>query len=344
MWIIVLITLVGLIIGKFVYDNIRQNSAMKKAGGMAVKYAELVDACLACDGAGILKEKLTFISIGGKVVKHGITVYYAFWIQHTFNNTINVKYVLKGVNMPQRIVQQWNFSQHIPQEEMIKAMKKHLDELMSNDLVTYTVSIKNIRDIAPNTSNNLKSLSTANLQQTQRQLRLAPGVSVDDMAYGIMLRAKSMASKLSNGCYTPLSTDGLLEAVIYCSVLLIDLREDYTNSLDISKLEDKYFLLLSDELIMLSTKEIDNTVSFLNNRITFYKTVVNRLTNLDEAILRKVYYFFFINPLCEADTNLSNIGDIGVQISTLRLSLIVAALNQQTEDYTNELSNNISHK
>lgn len=321
MWIIVLITIVGLIIGKFVYDNIRQNSAMQKAGGMAVKYAELADACLACDGAGILQEKLTYISIGGKVVKHGITIYYAFWIQHIFNNTLNVKYVLKGADMPQRIVQQWNFPQHLPQGEMIKAMKKYLDELMNHDLV-----------------------ATPDFQQTQNQHKLAPGVSVDDMAYRIMLRAKSMASKLSNDCYTPLSTDGLLEAVIFCSVLLVDLREDYTNSIDISKLEDKYFCLLSDELIMLSTKEIDDTISLLNNRISFYKTVVDTVADLDEEILRKIYYFFFINPLCETDTNFSNMGDIDVQISSLKLSLIVATLNQQTEDYINEFPNKLQHK
>ena len=48
MWIIILITLVALIIGKFAYDNISLTLAMKRAGGMVVKYAELVDACLAC--------------------------------------------------------------------------------------------------------------------------------------------------------------------------------------------------------------------------------------------------------------------------------------------------------
>lgn len=64
MWIIVFITLVALIIGKFVYDIIRHTTEMKKAGGMAVKYAELVDGCLACSGARIIQETPTFISIG----------------------------------------------------------------------------------------------------------------------------------------------------------------------------------------------------------------------------------------------------------------------------------------
>lgn len=129
MWIIVFITLVALIIGKFVYDNIRHTSAMKRAGGMAVKYAEIVDACLACSGARILQETPTFISIGGKYTEHNISVDYAFWIQHTFNNKLIVKYVLKGRNMPQRVIQQWDFPQQFSQQKMIQSMQSILDEL-----------------------------------------------------------------------------------------------------------------------------------------------------------------------------------------------------------------------
>lgn len=129
MWIIILITLVVLIIGKFAYDNISLTLAMKKAGGMAVKYAELVDACLACSGAKILQETKTFISIGGKYTEHNITVDYAFWIQDTFNNKLIVKYVLKGRNMPQRVVKQWDFPQQLSQQKMIQSMQSILDEL-----------------------------------------------------------------------------------------------------------------------------------------------------------------------------------------------------------------------
>lgn len=129
MWIIVFITLGVLIIGKFVYDNISLTLTMKKAGGMAVKYAELVDACLACCGARILQKTPTFISIGGKYTEHNITVDYTFWIQHTFNNKLIVKYVLKGLNMPQRVVKQWHFPQQLSQQKMIHSMQSILDEL-----------------------------------------------------------------------------------------------------------------------------------------------------------------------------------------------------------------------
>lgn len=129
MWIIILITLVALIIGKFAYDNISLTLAMKRAGGMVVKYAELVDACLACSGAKISQETTTFISIGGKYTEHNITVDYAFWIHHTFNNKLIVKYVLKGPNMPQRVYKQWQFSQQLSQPRMIESMQSILKDL-----------------------------------------------------------------------------------------------------------------------------------------------------------------------------------------------------------------------
>lgn len=72
MWIIIPITLFVFIIGKFVYDNISLSLTMKKEGGMAVKYAELADACLACSDARILQETTTFISIGGRYSIHSI--------------------------------------------------------------------------------------------------------------------------------------------------------------------------------------------------------------------------------------------------------------------------------
>lgn len=338
-----------LIIGKFAYDNISLTLAMKKAGGMAVKYAELVDACLACSGAIILQETTTFISIGGKYTEHNITVDYAFWIQHTFNNKLIVKYVLKGPNMPQRVVQQWDFPQQLLEVDMIKAMKNYLKELMPDTKEICPVKVKcnteSSTDESVELKNDLKLNSVNlelnhNLQKTIKQLNIAPGVSVDDKAYAILQKAKVMASKLSSACPTPLSTDGIIEALIYCSVLLVDLREDYANSIDISKLEDKYFLLLNDETIMLSTKEIDDTIGLLNNRISFYKKIVNTLTELDDNSLKKAYYFFFVNPL-SVDVNIKEIEGIqmNINISSLRLSLIVTALNQQTEDYINGLPN-----
>lgn len=131
MWIFILIIL-GIIIGKYAFDNLRQNSAMKQSGGMAVKYAELVDACLACSDARILQETPTFISIGGKYREHNITIDYAFWIQHTFNNKLIIKYVLKGSNTHQKIVKTWDFSQSISQNQMVNAMREYLSELKCN--------------------------------------------------------------------------------------------------------------------------------------------------------------------------------------------------------------------
>lgn len=101
---------------------------MKRVGGMTVKYAELVNACLGCSEARILQETPTFISIGGKYRKHNLTLDYAFWIQHTFNNKLIIKCVLKGFNMSQRVYRQWQFPQRLSQLIMIESMQSIFNE------------------------------------------------------------------------------------------------------------------------------------------------------------------------------------------------------------------------
>lgn len=135
MWTFIIIVLI-VVTGKFAYDNYRLSADIKKAGGMAVKYAELVNACLSCRGAKILQETTTFISIGGKYTEHDITVNYAFWIQHTFNNKLIVKYVLKGPNMPQRVYKQWQFTQQLSQLRMIESMQSILKDLTSSPTIS----------------------------------------------------------------------------------------------------------------------------------------------------------------------------------------------------------------
>lgn len=130
------IIVVVAIIGKFAYNSYHLSADMKKAGGMAVKYAELVDACLACSNASILQETLTFISIGGKFIYHNMRVDYAFWIHHTFNNKLIVKYVLKAPNMPQRVYKQWQFTQQLSQLKMIESMQSIMNELTPSPVIS----------------------------------------------------------------------------------------------------------------------------------------------------------------------------------------------------------------
>ena len=329
--IIFVILLIFVLVIRFVIDNNKQKSSIKAVGGMRTKYATLVNACLQSSNSKILQEMPTFISIGGELVEQGIHVNYAFWIQHTFNNKLNVKYILKVPNTPQKTIDEWNFEQTADQELMVKCLSKYIDELTLSRTVK---NQSNNDNTIHQTTNNIKEYDIDNLQQATNHLHIAHDVPDKDRVNDIFLKAKNMARKLSNTFYTHLSSDGLLEALIYCSILLVDLKDDYTNTIDTSKLEDKYFLLLSDEIIMHSTNEVGDTIDFLNNRISFYKTIANTLTHLDEDELRKVYYYFFINPLCVKKPNFNDKGNIvDVQLNVLRLSLIVTAMNQQTEYY-----------
>ena len=131
MWFLnfILFILVWLIL-RFVYDNLSLSATMRKAGGIPVMFADLVDVCLSCDGATIIQETPTFLSVGGKFIQDGITLNYAFWIQYTHGKKLIIKYVLKAPRIPQKVVKEWIFHSEMPQSKMIQAMMPFLDELM----------------------------------------------------------------------------------------------------------------------------------------------------------------------------------------------------------------------
>lgn len=132
MWFLYFIIIVVVVILlKFCFDNYRMSSSLKKEGGMAVKYCEVLDACLKCENAKVLQESPSFISIGGNKKEGYTTVHYAFWFQHTHNQTLNVKFVIRSGGMPQRVVKQWNFNHNTPQMNMIKAMQSELNRFYS---------------------------------------------------------------------------------------------------------------------------------------------------------------------------------------------------------------------
>ena len=139
MWFLYFIIIVVVVILlKFCFDNYRMSSSLKKEGGMAVKYCEVLDACLKCENAKVLQESPSFISIGGNKKEGYTTVHYAFWFQHTHNQTLNVKFVIRSGGMPQRVVKQWNFNHNTPQSLMINNIKPELERMTSNK-----VSVKN---------------------------------------------------------------------------------------------------------------------------------------------------------------------------------------------------------
>ena len=135
MWFLIFIgIIVACLIIRFVYDNLSLSVAMRKAGGIPVKFAELVDACLSCNGATIIQESPTFLSVGGKFIQDGITLNYAFWIQYTHGKKLIIKYVLKAPRMPQKVVKEWYFDKNTPQYNMINVLRPYINELKSNDI------------------------------------------------------------------------------------------------------------------------------------------------------------------------------------------------------------------
>ena len=91
--------------------------------------------------------------------------------------------------------------------------------------------------------------------------------------------------------YKKLSKEGEIEALIFCSTFLVELRSDYSNTLDKSLLSDRYFLELHDHI--LCNADVDDIVALVNNRVELYHHLKQ-----DESQLYKMKVILFDYPCC----------------------------------------------
>ena len=133
MWIIFILLIVAIIIGKFVYDTLKQSSQMKQAGGMKVRYSYLISTLLGCENAKVTKETPTYIEIGGHIYRRNQGLSYAFWLQHLVTGKLSVKLVLRMDGGKPEVVKQWLFDQYQPQKDIITSLKPAIEELQGEN-------------------------------------------------------------------------------------------------------------------------------------------------------------------------------------------------------------------
>ena len=134
------------------------------------------------------------------------------------------------------------------------------------------------------------------IEQSEKELNLATDISKNNNLENRLFElAKTCVDRLSNE-FKPLSDVGRAEALLFFSTLILDLGE-FKHELDMGKMEDKYELLLHDEVF--SEFDVDDIFAFLNSRKNFYIYQYRKLKRERMYTPMFIYNAFYMNPGCE---------------------------------------------
>ena len=144
------------------------------------------------------------------------------------------------------------------------------------------------------------------IEQTEKELNLAPDISKNNNLENRLFKlAKTCVDRLSKE-FKPLSDVGRAEALLFFSTLILDLGE-FKNELDMDKMEDKYKLLLNDEVF--TEFDVNDIFAFLNSRKKFYTYQYRKLKRERMYTPMFIYNAFYMNPGCEQPDYLSDFNE-----------------------------------
>lgn len=123
-----IITIVVLIILKFLYDTFKQSSKITSEGGVRKKYATLVECFLSAhENSRILQETNTFVSVGVS----GMGGSQIFSIYPTYGN-VTITMQIKNNPIMGNLKKKWTFPENMDQEDMIFNINKDILKFMSD--------------------------------------------------------------------------------------------------------------------------------------------------------------------------------------------------------------------
>lgn len=132
MWTFIIIV-IGLIVGKFIYDSLSQNKEMKNQGGVRTKYAKLVQALLDSDPrARIIQETNTFVNVGVS----GPAGSQSYFLQQNFGK-LTVQIVVKNNPLLGNMTIERSFPEDMDQDEMINELMEAQQTEMQKKLQQY---------------------------------------------------------------------------------------------------------------------------------------------------------------------------------------------------------------
>ena len=322
MWFLKLIgIIVAFIIVKFVIDLIKQSKEMKNQGGVRTKYAKIVDYVLSSHpDSKIFQQDSTLVVVGVT----GIAGSQIFYIQKTFD-VVNIQMKVKNNPLCGNVEIEWKFPENMDQGQMIS--KIELDVKLKliqsiSDFVEPDVSYDKHDECE--TSHNMEvdgiseswwkemeekcGITKEGVEKTLNELNLAPDLSKNNELENKLFAIAQQGVKYIESSFKKLPKDGYAEALIYCSSILVNLGTNHKNKIDLDIFEDRYFLLLHDEVLYHSN--VDDIISYINKRVEFYTDQEMKLrSNPHYYTPMFIYNAFYMNPGCDAPDQLSSFSE-----------------------------------
>lgn len=123
-----IITIVILILLKFIYDTSKQSSKIKREGGVRMKYAVLVDHFLSGhERCRIFQNDNTLVSVGVSGPA-GSQIYY---IYPSYGN-VAIRMEIKNNPLLGNMKMEWSFPEDMNQEHMIEKINKDIEDKFSS--------------------------------------------------------------------------------------------------------------------------------------------------------------------------------------------------------------------
>ena len=220
---------------------------------------------------------------------------------------------------------EWKFPENMDQSQMISKIeldvKLKLIQGISNFVepdVSYdkhdeceTLHSMGVDDISDSWWKEMEEkcgITKEGVEKTLNELNLAPDLSKNDELENKLIAIAQQGVKNIESSFKKLPEGGYAEALIYCSSILVNLGTNHKNEIDLDLFEDRYFLLLHDEVLYHSN--VDDIISYINMRVEFYTDQEMKLrSNPHFYTPMFIYNAFYMNPGCNAPNQISSFSE-----------------------------------
>ena len=156
------------------------------------------------------------------------------------------------------------------------------------------------------------------IQENMDNLKIAPDISKLDREENKLLALAEEGAKMLDNLvvnvgeeHLRLTNAGFAEARLLCSVIVMkDLHSNFENEIDMDNEIDRFFLLLHDKTIY-DCDKIEDTIKFINDRIKFYKTEIEKALNpnplqvfVPNNVYAKLFNVLYLHPECQDPYNI----------------------------------------
>ena len=282
-----------------------------------------------------IRSRLTGDSMSdGMIIYSSITLNYKFIKEADNFQAVRSLTILKDGFDPEEILD----------EELERALKKYCG--MSSTTGGSNRSRSDTRN-NPKASSNLDiikqklaekvGVSVDAVEKKIEELNLAPDISHENNLENKLFRIAGQAARMIESKFKRFPDGGFAEALIYCSSILVDLGTSHQNTLNMDVFEDRYFLLLGDEVMCNS--EVDDPIKYINSRVGFYNEEEHKLNTESNYSTMFIYNAFYMNPGCDNPRNLTSFSESPMTL--IRLHLVLKEVKAEMERQCSQLGYNL---